>query len=646
MIRFNEVFVNQINVKTISVGIVIAISVVLLCISALSILFDTKGGDAASSAKLHTIYYNGKQVEVPDNETCWWECSPLDMSCYTRWDDLGPNRFRLRVVTSFGDAIGEADCMDSGLKDPGNFDIRHVSGGYSGDSHGYCTITYLGCWVEDDGIAYHHWDVNNFDHVHAGYQRWQGGFKAPAYGAIKIVKHSLWNWTEQISEYSFDGCTFYVYNTRADAEQRVNPVGSIMLKGFGTGTSENIFPALKTFYVRESNLNWEHGEGYLVNEDIGVVQIVPDISSVPTWSSGETEIYDPPMMSNVMLNIQKTDAQTNSEGVTEGSVESFEDAYYEIIYRYHSFDVNEELFRWVMKTNADGVVGISEEFRDNKVEGDDFLEWDGKIAAPLGTYYIREVKAPEGYLLSEKKYRATTYPDPNDDFKCAISFIDIENGEELEQIVDPQTGNAKTKLKEQVIRGDYKFIKVNGNKDALAGIPFKITSQTTGEWHICVTDDDGIIDSSVGHIAHTNKTNINDTLYDPETNEISDEEKLTSDSGIWFAYDKKTELVADANDSFGAFPYDTYTIEEIPISINKKYMPFENRTFIVDNHGYLIDGPEWVNKEPLIPPFIPQIIPVNNILPQTGDVPLWIFGIPILAVLCYIMRRWVYYRKY
>ena len=68
-------------------------------------------------------------------------------------------------------------------------------------------------------------------------------------------------------------------------------------------------------------------------------------------------------------------------------------------------------------------------------------------------------------------------------------------------------------------------------------------------------------------------------------------------------------------------------------------MPFESRTFVVDNNGYLIDGPVWVNKEPFIPPIIPPIVPASNILPQTGDVPLWIFGLPILVILCYIMRR-------
>ena len=49
----------------------------------------------------------------------------------------------------------------------------------------------------------------------------------------------------------------------------------------------------------------------------------------------------------------------------------------------------------------------------------------------------------------------------------------------------------------------------------LSGIPFKITSQTTGEWHIVVSDTNGVIDTSSKHVLHTNKTNNNDSLYDP-----------------------------------------------------------------------------------------------------------------------------------
>ena len=638
MIHFNEVFSSQISVKKISIGLISSISILLLLISFFSLFIDTNNNDAAASTKTYSINYSGKQVEVPGKETCWWECSPCDMSCYTSWDKLGPKTFTLRVETSFGEAHGEAECHDPGLRDPGNFDIRGREGGVSGDSHGYCTIEYIGYWIED-GIAYHHWIVYNDDHVMDGYQKWSGNFKAPVYGSIFIEKDSLWKWTERCSEYSFEGCTFYIYNTRADAETRTNSIGKVVLGQSGLGSTEFIYPAEKTFYLRESNKPGEHGKGYLINEDIGYTKIVPDSISYVTWSDKNTIIYDAPLVANAFLNIQKTDAQTNSEGVTEGSVESFENAYYEIEYRCGGY--KNDIYKWIIKTNAEGVVGISEEFRDNKIDGDDFLEWDGKIVAPMGTYYIHEVKAPEGYLISNKNYKAYIYPDPNNDLTCAISFIDLENGEALEHIVDPQTGNLKTKLKEQVIRGDYKFLKVDEQERTLAGIPFKITSQTTGEWHICVSDSDGIIDTSSTHYAHTNNTNFNDSLYNEETNTIDDEESLTESCGIWFAYDKKTEEIAQANDELGAFPYDTYTIEEIPISTNKKYLPFETRTFVVNNHGYLIEGPEWVNKESIIP-----VIPINEILPHTGDVPLWIFGLPILAVLCYIIRRWVYCRKY
>lgn len=134
-----------------------------------------------------------------------------------------------------------------------------------------------------------------------------------------------------------------------------------------------------------------------------------------------------------------------------------------------------------MKTNEQGVVGISEKFRDNFIEGDEFLEHDGQIMAPLGTYFVHEVKPSPGYLLSEKEYRINVFPDPENEFKCKVTCVDVHNGTYQPQTIDSQTGEVMIHVDEQVIRGDYKFRKVNTKGQALSGIPFKIISKTTGE---------------------------------------------------------------------------------------------------------------------------------------------------------------------
>lgn len=650
MINFNNVFSDQLTVKRIGIGIVGLLVTIVVLVSCLIVFSRFDEVSALSSNNQIQIFdSSGKTITMQKNESCYWVCSPCDMSCYTAWDDLGPVEFNLDIYTSFGWAKGTARCQDAGLRDPGNYDIRGRTGGIPGDSHGYCTIIYTGYWIEEDGYGYHHWDVNNYDSKTApDYQRWSGSFKALAHGTISVDKRSTWSVTEQLSYYTFLTCKYDVYYSLEDATNRTNIVTSMYLDAGGHAVSLSSFIANQKLYVRESNLAFDHGCGYYCNDDIGYVVIQPEVINPVIWSDGTTVTYDVPYVSNASVGLVKCDNQTGEKGITQGGIESFENAYYEFHYVGTYFKNNEvsnsqQPFErtWVMATDENGEVSISEKYRNNKVSGDDFIEWNGQIVLPLGSCFIREVKPPDGYLISDKQYRVDSVFSEYEADKIEVQIIDLNTGENIEKLVDPQTLNLSFVYYEQVIRGDYKFLKVNERGETLDGIPFKITSQTTGEWHIAVSDNDGIIDTSSSHFPHTNSTNFNDSLYNEETNSIDDEDSLMSNSGLWFALNKKTGEVAEANDSLGAFPYDTYIIEEIPISKNKKYLPFESRIFVVDNHGYLIEGPQWVNKEPFIP-----IVPINEILPQTGDIPLWIFGLPIFAVLCYIMRRWVYYRKY
>ena len=149
----------------------------------------------------------------------------------------------------------------------------------------------------------------------------------------------------------------------------------------------------------------------------------------------------------------------------------------------------------------------------------------------MGTYLINEVKAPDGYLINETKYLAIIEQDDSAPGGVKTSYFNQINGEQLEQILDPHTGDRAVTTLEQVVRGDYKFIKVNESREVLAGIPFKITSKTTGEWHIVVTDKNGVIDTSNNHYQHSKNTNCNDSLYDANSGKITKEESLTSNCG-------------------------------------------------------------------------------------------------------------------
>lgn len=171
---------------------------------------------------------------------------------------------------------------------------------------------------------------------------------------------------------------------------------------------------------------------------------------------------------------------------------------------------------------------------------------------PHGKYRIEESEAPEGYLTDGAK---------------AIEFTITENG----KIVD-LTDEAHS-IYNQIKRGDLEGVKIGaGTHKRLADVPFRITSKTTGESHIVVTDDNGQFSTSSDWASHKNNTN----------------EGKTSEDGVWFG-------TSEPDDSKGALLYDTYIIEELRCSSNKGFTlipPFEiviSRNKVTVDLGTLTD---------------------------------------------------------
>ena len=113
---------------------------------------------------------------------------------------------------------------------------------------------------------------------------------------------------------------------------------------------------------------------------------------------------------------------------------------------------------------------------------------------PFGRYTIQEVAVGDGYLLTDGK---------------AHEFDISKDG----QIVNGVEGVVKNQVK----RGDLEFVKVSeADMSRLAGVPFRITSETTGESHILVTDENGYASTSAEWNKHTHKTNANDTAAEED----------------------------------------------------------------------------------------------------------------------------------
>lgn len=163
---------------------------------------------------------------------------------------------------------------------------------------------------------------------------------------------------------------------------------------------------------------------------------------------------------------------------------------------------------------------------------------------PYGTYQIAETKPGEGYLHTDKAVR---------------HFTIRQDG----QVVEYRDGDAAYN---QVIRGDLQFIKVgeggDSNMHRFANVAFKLTSQTTGESHILITDENGEVRTESSWNPHSQATNGNDGA--------EDETAWDDHAGTWFGLNTEGWTV-DVQDELCALPYDTYTLEELPCSANEGY---------------------------------------------------------------------------
>ena len=129
----------------------------------------------------------------------------------------------------------------------------------------------------------------------------------------------------------------------------------------------------------------------------------------------------------------------------------------------------------------------------------------------------------------------------------------------------------------------------------LAGIPFKLTSKTTGEWHILVTDKNGLAstESTPGH-PHDANTNANDAQFTAPDGSFQmpltlDTEALDATAGIWFGLNAEGASVA-ADNGLGALPFDTYELEELRCPANAIFEMIRDEIVVDESdEGLVVD---------------------------------------------------------
>ena len=356
-------------------------------------------------------------------------------------------------------------------------------------------------------------------------------FYAGHYTADNLPSEPTKTWvTKTIAEKDSDGTIHYV--SRLSDEYKVSG------DSFYTQDGKNVLP-LGTLTVEETKAP----NGYLLDgaymqangseeqiKGMYLTQITEDGDLAVLSGSNQFSVSDKVIRGGVK--IQKRDLET-SDTKGQGSA-TLKDAEFEII----SLNDNAVLVEGKLYNKNEVVKTILTDIEGVASTSADLL--------PYGKYRIEESKAPEGYLTDGAK---------------PIEFEITEDG----KIVD-LTG-ADTSIYNQVKRGDLEGVKIGaGTHQRLAGVPFRITSKTTGESHIIVTDDNGQFSTSSDWASHKHNTNAG----------------KTSEDGIWFG-------TSEPDDSKGALIYDTYIIEELRCEGNKGFElipPFE---IVVSRNNVTVD---------------------------------------------------------
>lgn len=350
-------------------------------------------------------------------------------------------------------------------------------------------------------------------------------------GSISLVKTSANpTMTDGNTEcYSLEGAVYTVTDTNGAT------VGTITTNAEGKGELKSV----------------KKGD-YKVKETTAPKGYALDTKEYPVTVNGkavELAVKDVPQNDPVAILVEKKNAETNDNKPTGGATlanTEFTVNYYNGYYTKDNLP-EKPTRSWVIKTDEDGYASLS---KDYIVSGDElYLSSDNKATIPLGTITVKESKAPKGYLLPENTELNVQQIKPNG----VLEVVDAD---------------IKTTQPEQIMRGDFKFVKaIENTQTRVDKALFKVTSKTTGETHYIVTDANGGFNSA--DIKHSEKTNANDAAVAADG--TVDESKLDPEAGIWFSGTKDTQV--PVNDAKGALPYDTYDVTEITTSATEGTKP-------------------------------------------------------------------------
>ena len=376
---------------------------------------------------------------------------------------------------------------------------------------------------------------------------------APSKGRIDLVKKSHNpSLSEGNESYSLAGAIYSVYADAALTQR----VAALTTDAGGTAISGELNAG--TYYVKET----QSAPGYALDPSTYQVAVRPRQTVRVNASTGY--VTDRPQHNPLDIVVSKVDSETNrteAQGAASLAGAHFEIKHYggyQSLTDSSWIGTKTPLRSWVIYTDEAGYARLHPDY---VLSGDAIdIDSEGRYTLPLGTVTIKEIKAPAGYLLGDQ----------------TVHIQHIRGGgaaETVDSFVAPIVPN-------QIRRGDLELIKAGeGTYERMGGVPFSITSKTTGESHVIVTDANGYASTASHwnpHAQHTNRG-------------------LTDEDGVWFGEPSALK------ESVGALPFDTYTIEELMCEANQGRTLIPPFDIVISRDGHLVSLGTLLNKPPVVP---------------------------------------------
>ena len=301
-----------------------------------------------------------------------------------------------------------------------------------------------------------------------------------------------------------------------------------------SGRAKTTGLAAGAYWIRETKAP----QGYALGETVHKVD-------VPAGDVARFKLDDAPQTCPVAVAVEKLDAETGEGGQDLAGAE-FRLDFYAGAYELDNLPEAPST-TFMLTTGEDGKARLDE-------------------SLPLGTVVVTETRAPEGYVLNDVPALVHIAPD----------------GDQTEV----HTYQAPS-IADKRIRGDLYFVKADEDSQRrMANVAFLLTSMKTGERHVLVTDENGCFDSS--DIPHSQRTNANDAALADDGKSV-DSSNLDASAGVWFGG-------TDPDDSQGALPYGTYSLQELRCDANRGHR-LVSTTLRVSRNGKRYDLGTFDNKQ-------------------------------------------------